>query len=56
MLIPHGDRQAEKLVHFLLRHATPRHVVIAIASLAGLVLLSWLNVIKSFAFNLYGGK
>jgi hypothetical protein len=56
MLIPHGDRQTETLAHFLLRHATPRHVLISIASIAGLVLLSWLAVIKSFALNLYGGK
>jgi hypothetical protein len=56
MLIPHGDRHAETLAHFLRRHATPRHILIAIASLAGMLVLSWLNVIKSFALNLYGGK
>ena len=56
MLIPNGDRRAETLTHFLLRHATPRYVLIAIASLAGLVLLSWLAVIKSFALNLCGLK
>ncbi len=56
MLIPHGDTQTESPAHFLLRHATPWHVLLAVASLAGLVLQSWLMVIKSFSLNLYGGK
>jgi hypothetical protein len=56
MLISRGDRHTESLPHFLLRHATPRHVLLAVAMLVGLVLQSSLAVVKSFSLNLYGGK
>jgi hypothetical protein len=56
MLIPHGNRQAESLVHFLSRHATPRHALVAGTALAGLIILSWLAALKSFAVTLYGRK
>jgi len=56
MLVPHGNRQAETLAHFLSRHATPRRALIAGAALVGLISLSWLSALKSFAVTLYGRK
>ena len=55
-MLPYTYSQSESLVHFLLRHATPHGALVAAAAIVGLVLISWINVAKSFALVLYGRR
>lgn len=53
-LLPHSFGQSESFAHLLARHATPHRVALAAALIGALIVVTWLNVIKTFVFSLYG--
>ena len=53
-MLPYTYSRTESLAHFLLRRSTLHGAVVTAAAIVGLVFISWINVIKSFALVLYG--